>query len=186
MRRRTRAGLIGALPVLAAVAGVALIGGWGRSEPDPNPPTPPGRAHSTRESAAPTPMGSAPSTQKRVPVRTIRLTVAGRTIDIPLNDSTTASDLVQQLPLTLRFRDFGAQEKTAKLPADLSLEGVPSGSDAKAGDVGYYAPDSVLVLFYKDVGYFSGIVRLGRMAPSDMEFIRDQPDGFQASIAVAD
>mgnify|MGYP000255230296 FL=1 len=40
----------------------------------------------------------------------------------------------------------------------------------------------VLVLYYTDVGAYPGIVRLGRIAGSDLDLIRDQPDGFEVTI----
>lgn len=114
---------------------------------------------------------------------TLHLSVAGRTVEVDLADSAPTRDLLAQLPLTLSFRDFGGQEKLATLPEPLSMEGVPARSGAQAGDLGYYAPDNVLVLYYTDVGSYPGIVRLGRITEADMSLIREQPDGFEVSIA---
>ena len=73
----------------------------------------------------------------------------------PLSSPTTPlpSDLIDQLPLTLRFRDFNHVEKIAKLPRPLTMEGVPAGDDPEINDIGYYAPSGDLVLYYGDVGY---------------------------------
>jgi hypothetical protein len=176
--RRKPVGLTGPL---AALAGAALLAACDASQPSTSS-TPPSRAHSTIASDPPSQKVSAASSQQGDPVPTIRLTVGGRAVNIELNDSNTAVDLLQQLPRRLRFRDYGGQEKTAALPAELSLAGVPAGSDARPGDVGYYAPGKVLVLYYEHVDYFAGIVRLGRMGPDDMGFIRDQLDGFEATL----
>ena len=113
----------------------------------------------------------------------LRLTVAGRVIAAEWGDSSTARDLAALSPLTLTFRDYGGQEKVAALPRALATDGVPSGADPEPNDVGYYAPDRVLVLYYTDVGYYPGIVRLGRLHPADMAFLRDQPDGFEAILS---
>jgi hypothetical protein len=58
-------------------------------------------------------------------VTEIRITVNDQTITAQVADNPTARDLVNQLPLTLRFRDFNGVEKIAKLPRPLTMEGVP-------------------------------------------------------------
>lgn len=95
----------------------------------------------------------------------VTITVGDRAIEAELNDSATSRDLIAQLPL--------------------SMDGVPTGSAAQANDIGYYAQDNVLVLYYKPVGYFNGIVRLGTVGADDMEFLRSQPDGFAADITAS-
>jgi hypothetical protein len=122
-----------------------------------------------------------PATQES-DVTTIRITVDNRPITAQLADNPTAQDLLDQLPLTLTFRDFNRVEKIAELPRPLTLEGVPDGDDPDVTDIGYYAPSNNLVLYYGDVGYWNGIVRIGRFDTADLEFIRDQPDGFQDTI----
>lgn len=96
-------------------------------------------------------------------------------------NSATARDLIAQLPLTLTFSDFNAQEKLATLPRKLSLEGVPKGDDPNPREIGYYAPSGHLVFYYTDVGYFNGIVRIGQF-DGDMNFIMKQTGDFIARI----
>jgi hypothetical protein len=115
-------------------------------------------------------------------VTTIRITIDNRPITAQFADNPTAQDLLDQLPLTLTFRDFNRVEKIAELPRPLTLEGVPDGDDPDVADIGYYAPSNNLVLYYGDVGYWNGIVRIGRFDTADLEFIRGQPDGFQVTI----
>jgi hypothetical protein len=98
-----------------------------------------------------------------------------------LRDVPAARDLVTQLPLTLTFRDLNNVEKTSRLPRKLSMDGVPAGDDPAPRDVGYYAPSNDLVLYYGDVGYFPGIVRLGRFDGS-VDVIRDQTGDFAATV----
>jgi hypothetical protein len=111
----------------------------------------------------------------------IKITIAGTVITARLADNATARDLAAQLPLTLRFKDFNQVEKLARLPRRLSMDGVPAGSDPDIGDLGYYAPTGDLVFYYGDVGYWNGIVRIGRF-DATMELIERQPDGFQVTI----
>jgi hypothetical protein len=115
----------------------------------------------------------------------IRIRLGERTMTARLDDNATARDLVGQLPLTLTFRDFNRLEKIAALPLKLPTNEVPAGADPDIGDIGYYAPSGDLVFYYGDVGYFSGIVRIGRF-DSDLDFIRQQPDGFTVTIERAD
>ena len=112
----------------------------------------------------------------------IRITVGDQTFTAQLAENRTARDLVDQLPLTLRFRDLNGVEKIAKLPRPLTMEGVPAGDDPEINDVGYYAPSGDLVLYYGDVGYWNGIVRIGRLDAEDMSFIERQPDGLELTI----
>ena len=75
----------------------------------------------------------------------IRITVNDQIFTAQLADNPTAHDLIDQLPLTLRFRDFNRVEKIAKLPRPLTMEGVPAGDDPEIDDIGYYAPSGDLV-----------------------------------------
>ena len=113
---------------------------------------------------------------------TIRITVDDEVITARLADNPTAQDLVDQLPLTLNIRDFNRLEKVAKLPQPLTMEGVPAGDDPEINDLGYYAPSGDLVFYYGDVGYFNGIVRIGRFSGQDMDMIERQPDGREITI----
>ena len=93
----------------------------------------------------------------------------------PLGPGSTSS-------LTLQFRDFNRVEKIAELPRPLTIDGVPAGADPEINDIGYYASSGDLVLYYGDVGYFTGIVRIGRLDAEDMSAIEPQPDGFEMTI----
>jgi hypothetical protein len=115
-------------------------------------------------------------------VADIRITVNDQIFTAQLADNPTAHDLIDQLPLTLRFRDFNHVEKIAKLPRTLTMAGVPAGDDPEINDIGYYAPSGDLVLYYGDVGYWNGIVRIGRLNAQDMSLIERQPDGFELTI----
>jgi hypothetical protein len=115
-------------------------------------------------------------------VTNILINLGDRTFTAQLADNPTARDLVDQLPLTLRFRDFNRVEKIAELPRPLTMDGVPAGADPEINDIGYYAPSGDLVLYYGDVGYFNGIVRIGRLHAEDMSVIEPQPDGFELTI----
>ena len=111
----------------------------------------------------------------------IKITIAGTVITARLADNATARDVAAQLPLTLTFKDFNQVEKIARLPRRLSVEGAPAGADPDIGDIGYYAPSGDMVFYYGDVGYWNGIVRIGRFDVT-MELIEHQDDNFQVRI----
>ena len=113
---------------------------------------------------------------------TIRITVGGETVTGELNDNPTAQDLARQLPLTITLDDFNGVEKVGELPRPLTMDGVPAGADPDINDIGYYRPSNGLVFYYGDVGYFNGIVRIGRLSPTDMQLIRQQTGTFTINI----
>jgi hypothetical protein len=153
------------------------------TEPSADP-----EAGATAATASPTvtpsrnpPPASQPTTEEP-DVPTVRITVADQTITAQLADNPTAQDLTDQLPLTLTFRDFNRVEKVAELPRPLTMDGVPAGDDPDINDIGYYAPSRSLVFYYGDVGYFNGIVRIGRFGDRDIELIKRQQDGVEVTI----
>jgi hypothetical protein len=85
-------------------------------------------------------------------VSDIRITVNDQTFTAQLADNPTARDLIDQLPLTLRFRDFNSVDKIAKLARPLTMDGVPPGDDPEIIDA------------------------------EDMSLIERQPDGFELTI----
>jgi hypothetical protein len=166
---------VAVLVVLLAACAESPVGTQPTTAEEPGSPT----SASPPTSQPPT---SQPSTEERNPVITIRITVDDQAITAQLADNPTAQDLAAQLPLTLSIRDFNRQEKVAKLPRPLAMEGVPAGDDPEINDLGYYAPSGDLVFYYGDVGYFDGIVRIGRFSGQDMDVIERQPDGREITI----
>ncbi len=142
--------------------------------PAPGNPTTNSDAEST---PANTPEGDE-AVHERIPVT---ITIDGAVLQAHLWGNPTAQDLAGQLPLTLEFDDYGQVEKTAALPRPLSMTGVPAGDDPEPYDIGYYEPAGVLVLYYRDVGYWNGIVRLGRFIDPD-GVVRGQGGAFVAQI----
>lgn len=93
----------------------------------------------------------------------VNIVFDNQTITATLNDTPTAQDFVRQLPLTLELEDYASTEKIAYLPSKLTSEGAPEGTRAKAGDLAYYAPWGNMVVFYKDFGYSTGLIKLGEL-----------------------
>jgi len=93
----------------------------------------------------------------------IRLKVGDTALTATLIDGKTNQDFISLLPLTLTLKDYAGTEKIGDLPKRLSTEGAPSGSDPSVGDITYYAPWGNLAIFYRDFGYASGLVILGKI-----------------------
>jgi hypothetical protein len=163
-----RAYRTGALGLAIAALGALSLASCGGS--DPAPRTGPGTPAGPISDAARTtePATSADGTP-------IRITIGTTVLTGHLRGNPTAGDLVAQLPLTLTFQDLNGVEKIARLPRALTMDGVPAGDDPEIGDVGYYAPTNNLVLYYGDVGYWNGIVRIGEY--DGIESVQDIDDG---------
>jgi hypothetical protein len=93
----------------------------------------------------------------------ISLRVGDRVLTATLIDSATTRDFISLLPLTLTLKDYAGTEKISDLPKRLSTQGAASGSDPSVGDITYYAPWGNLAIFYRDFGYSSGLVILGKI-----------------------
>lgn len=129
-----------------------------------------------------------PANEAAAPTQTSIRVIAGDTVlTARLWDNPTARDLIAQLPLTLTFSDYGRQEKLATLPQRLTIEGVPAGDDPLSGDITYYAPAGAVVFLYKDIGYFTGIVRLGQFdgGADAIDTLISQTSDFVATIELA-
>ncbi|MNS77889.1 hypothetical protein D3C72_1114810 [compost metagenome] len=106
----------------------------------------------------------------------IRMTMAGKVITASLEESDSARDFFAMLPLTLPFEDYAETEKIAYLPGKLTTQGAPKGIDPNVGDICYYAPWGNLAIYYRDFGYSSGLIRLGRIT-SGLDALTAQPSG---------
>lgn len=110
---------------------------------------------------------STPTAPKASPGEAVRVKISldvGETrLTATLIDSKTTRDFISLLPLTVTLEDYAGTEKISNLPKKLSTEGAPLGSDPSVGDIAYYAPWGNPAIFYKDIGYASGLVVLGQM-----------------------
>jgi hypothetical protein len=112
----------------------------------------------------------------------IRLTVGDKVLTATLIDSKTTRDFISLLPLTLTLKDYAGTEKVSDLPKKLSTEDAPSGIDPSVGDITYYAPWGNLAIFYKDFGYSSGLIVLGKI-DSGIEVL-NVPDSVRVTIEI--
>lgn len=96
----------------------------------------------------------------------IRIVVGEQVLPATLENSEAAKAFADMLPLELKLDDYHSIEKVSDLPGPLPTQGSPAGIDPDVGDITYYAPWGNLAIFYKDFGYSSGLIRLGRIEGS--------------------
>ncbi|MEU6443142.1 cyclophilin-like fold protein [Streptomyces sp. NPDC047046] len=114
----------------------------------------------------------------------IRIRIGDQTLDATVWDNATGRALLEQLPLTLSFKDLNGEEKVGHVDHQLTMNGMPDGDDPQVGDLGYYAPWGNVVLYYGDVGRWDGIARIGRIH-GNMSVISDQNSDFTATLETA-
>jgi hypothetical protein len=100
----------------------------------------------------------------------IRIRIGRRTLTATVARNATARDFLSLLPLSLRMRDFQAQEKTAPLPRALARGGTPR-YRFSAGDIGYWPPGPDVVVYYRRGAVPDpGLVLLARLDSSARAF----------------
>ncbi len=115
----------------------------------------------------------------------IRLIVGNERLAATVSDNPAGRDLLDRLPLTLDFSDYGGQEVLAEFSPPLSTQGMPGAENAPAGTIGYYSPAQAIVLYYEDVPAFSGIMRIGRM-DADWSVLEGWADSQPVTIELAE
>lgn len=114
----------------------------------------------------------------------IRFIFDDQTVTGTLPENSATQDFISQLPLTFKLEDYASTEKIAYLPRKISVEDMPAGTSALAGDIAYYAPWGNMVLFYRDFGYASGLVKLGSL-DEGLEILRSNKS-MNVTIELAD
>lgn len=93
----------------------------------------------------------------------IRISAGKTVLTATMLDNATSRDFLSMMPMSLTIRDYAGTEKVSDLPRKLSTQGAPSGSKPSIGDITLYAPWGNLAIFYKDFGYASGLIILGKI-----------------------
>lgn len=93
----------------------------------------------------------------------LRFTFADQDFKATLEDTASARELFAILPLDLKIRDYGDNEKIAYLPRKLSGDGSARINNEAVGDLCYYAPWGNLVMYYAPYRWSRGLIRLGRL-----------------------
>lgn len=114
----------------------------------------------------------------------ISINVEGTTISGTLENNATARDFASLLPLTVTLRDYANTEKISDLPRRLSTEGAAAGFDPSVGDITYYAPWGNLAIFYRDLRYSTGLIKLGSVESDGAAL--DRPGSLRATIELVE
>ncbi|SDE88817.1 hypothetical protein SAMN04488504_11446 [Myxococcus virescens] len=122
-----------------------------------------GTAHAAAGETTQSPSAVTGGSSRRIGTVKIRLVAEGTVLTATLDDNAATRDFVSLLPLSLTLKDYAGTEKVSDLPKRLSTSATPAGVDPDVGDLAYYAPWGNLAIFYRDFGYSSGLVRLGRI-----------------------
>lgn len=93
----------------------------------------------------------------------MRITAGTTALTATMYDNATARDFMSLLPITLKITDYASTEKVSDLPKKLSTQGAPAGCKGSKGDITLYAPWGNLAIFYRDFGYASGLVSMGKI-----------------------
>ena len=93
----------------------------------------------------------------------IKITVGGKELTATMENNETAKDLVSLFPLTVTLEDYANTEKIFYPDRRLSTAGAPVGDRPSVGDITYYAPWGDIAIFYKDFGFASGLINLGKI-----------------------
>lgn len=81
--------------------------------------------------------------------QTIEVQLGEKVGTIELNVNDAARSLLEQMPLKLKFEDFGSAERIAYLPQKLKLGSSPTSCAPSEGDLTYYIPWGNLAVFVK-------------------------------------
>ncbi|MFC0471916.1 cyclophilin-like fold protein [Halalkalibacter kiskunsagensis] len=114
----------------------------------------------------------------------IVVTLDSGEIIINVYDNPTSREFLEQLPLTLTFRDYGETEKISDPPEELTKEGAPSGYTPEREDFAYFSPWGNVTMFYDDrYGFTDGLIKLGEIE-SGVELLDDIDEDFSVSIEI--
>lgn len=87
------------------------------------------------------------------------------TVDFRLNDTVTAVELSERLPLAASFENRMGTAEIARLTTPLATQGTETASSYRAGDIAYWAAEQSLVVFLSDGTSVpsSGLVLIGHI-----------------------
>ncbi|MCQ6268853.1 cyclophilin-like fold protein [Fictibacillus sp. WQ 8-8] len=115
----------------------------------------------------------------------IKMTFNNEEVIVKMDINPTSKEFLSLLPLTLKFEDYAGTEKISNLPKKLTKEDAPSGCDASVGDFTYYSPWGNLAIFYRDFGFASGLIKLGKIE-SGIEKLASKKGNFTGTIEKID
>ena len=111
----------------------------------------------------------------------IKFSFEEKEIVVLLRDNSATKSLLEQLPLILKFENYGGTEKISYPPEKLDISKAPNNYTPSAGDLTYYAPWGNLAFFHKDYRNSDGLVPLGRIE-SGIENLQEINENFSVTV----
>lgn len=93
----------------------------------------------------------------------ISIRIGNSVVDGILFDNEAARAFADMLPITMTLSDYEDSEKCGELPDNLPVNDIIKGHDPVQGDIAYYAPCGCLSIFYRDDGYSTDLIGIGKV-----------------------
>mgnify|MGYP000633452306 FL=1 len=93
----------------------------------------------------------------------IKFSFNNKEIIVLLEDNSASRSLLAQLPLEIKFENYGSTEKISYLPKKLDISEAPKSCTPQIYDLTYYSPWGNLAFFTEDFRYSNGLVPLGKI-----------------------
>lgn len=102
----------------------------------------------------------------------ITITIGEQKLTATIENNTIGKDFIASLPITVELEDYAGLEKIFYPKRKLNTHGSTSGYNPEVGDITYYAPWGNIAIFYKDFGYASGLIKIGKIE-GDMSILKN-------------
>lgn len=93
----------------------------------------------------------------------ISIRIGNSVVDGILYDNEAARSFASMLPLTITLSDYENTEKCGDLPENLTISEEIHGFDPVQGDIAYYNPCGCLSIFFRDDGFSSDLIGIGKV-----------------------
>ncbi|MFD1410960.1 cyclophilin-like fold protein [Lapidilactobacillus gannanensis] len=105
----------------------------------------------------------------------IKISIQGQELAADFNDSDTASELMKQMPLSVKMMNLYSREMTYRFSDVLSAKKAKTSGYA-IGDIGYWKPRHSLVIFYKQTGEIIDQLQIIGHITGDVSFFKSVGD----------
>lgn len=96
-------------------------------------------------------------------VNRIKFSFNNKEIIVVLENNSASKSLLNQLPLNLKFENYGNIEKISYLSKKLNIDDSPKSCTPKTYDLTYYSPWGNLAFFTEDFRHSNGLIPLGKI-----------------------
>lgn len=93
----------------------------------------------------------------------VKFTFDNKEMVVLLENNGAAESFLKQLPLEMKFENYGSTEKISYLPEKLDIQNSPDSCTPEIGDLTYYSPWGNLAFFYKNFRHSNGLIPLGKI-----------------------